>query len=235
MKQITFDIIRSTQTVARELIGTEKVMPYVVFAYRQWGGYGKHGRQWYSDQGNFTATFAVSLSKSEGVLQKLSMWVGLEIIRCLRSFLGNDLGLALKWPNDILMQGKKIGGVLIERLEEVWLIGVGVNLLHVPETVDAPYSVGSVRELSGRFIGPEVFLERLMRAFEKLDDHLEVLTLEQLRDLYRDNLQGLGRQVRVVTRRKVFDGVLKDIQLDGAAIVDVGDCEEKVYAADIFI
>lgn len=233
MKQICFDVLESTQTTARMLLDNESV-PYVVFTGRQTQGYGKYGRAWQSEIGNFTATFAMEIDV-DNVLQKLPMWLGLQIISCLNGLVEYDLDLKLKWPNDILLKGKKIGGILIERLGNVCLIGVGLNLKCVPRDLDAPYAVGSIWDETGVLVEPRLLLKEMLTVLAQAKTTLNKTRPGVIRDAYTRVLYGLGMPVKVVSRRRVFEGILKDIQIDGAAVVSVEDKEEKIYAADIFV
>lgn len=233
MKQIWFDKLESTQTTARQLLQTEK-MPYVVIAHHQTQGHGKYGRRWFSERGNFAATFVLDLY-GDNVIQKLPMWLGLKIIECLLGITGKRLNLKLKWPNDILLNTRKMGGILIERLEKGYLIGIGLNLAHAPKNQDMPYAVGSLLEEETVVVSPEAMLMALIDRLSEAKSTLSQLELGTLRNAYLDVLYGLGKMVQVKSRRQIFKGILKDIQWDGAAIVSVGDKDEKIYAADIFI
>lgn len=233
MKQLCFKKLESTQTTAREFLKVES-LPYVIFAENQTHGYGKYGRPWSFRQGNFAATFVVHLPVPDA-LQKLPMWVGLKIVEVLKEVCPSKVDLMLKWPNDILLNAKKIGGVLIERLENAYLIGVGLNLARSPHDMKIPYSVSSIREETGVSIPPKLLLSSLSKVFSHISTLLPVVQIDVLRGAYVGMLYGLNQPVQVVNRRQKFKGILKDIQTDGAAIVSVEDKIEKIYAADIFV
>lgn len=126
-KLLSFDKISSTQDYAHDLIARgEAHNKTIVTALAQSAGRGRYRRTWVSHHGNLYASF---IYKSPDRDPKLSYAVAVAIAETLIS-----LGLTpeIKWPNDVLIKGKKISGVLIEYSQNFVIIGVGINIKTCP-------------------------------------------------------------------------------------------------------
>ena len=126
-KLISFDKIPSTQDYAHDLIAngnaTDKT---VVVAMAQSAGRGRYKRTWVSHHGNLYASFIYKIDERD---PRLSYAIAVAIAETLISF---GLNPQIKWPNDILIDGKKISGVLIEYARNFVIIGIGINIKTCP-------------------------------------------------------------------------------------------------------
>ncbi|MDD9952550.1 MAG: biotin--[acetyl-CoA-carboxylase] ligase [Zetaproteobacteria bacterium] len=128
----------STNTEAFRCLAQGKQPPFAVLARRQSQGRGQQGRRWYSDQpGNLYLSIALPPAWCErAFLPFLSHFVGVEVVRVLQQMAG-ERTFVLKWPNDILLERKKCGGILVEskgtgaQLTQV-VVGIGLNLATAP-------------------------------------------------------------------------------------------------------
>ena len=141
IKVIKLKQVDSTSTYARnQLSKEEKPQAFVVIADEQSEGRGRIGRQWLSPKGNIYFTMAIPANKvSPNLLPKAPLYVAQAIAYSLLSEL--NLRVTVKWPNDLLFGGKKLGGILCETTTQASgfgsiLIGVGINLTHNPEVDD---------------------------------------------------------------------------------------------------
>lgn len=126
-KLISFDKIPSTQDYAHDLIAngnaTDKT---VVVAMAQSAGRGRYKRTWVSHHGNLYASFIYKIDERD---PRLSYAIAVTIAETLISF---GLNPQIKWPNDILIDGKKISGVLIEYARNFVIVGIGINIKTCP-------------------------------------------------------------------------------------------------------
>ena len=126
-KLISFDKIPSTQDYAHDLIAngnaTDKT---VVVAMAQSAGRGRYKRTWVSHHGNLYASFIYKIDERD---PRLSYAIAVAIAETLISF---GLNPQIKWPNDILIDGKKISGVLIEYARNFVIVGIGINIKTCP-------------------------------------------------------------------------------------------------------
>lgn len=103
---------------------------------RQTGGRGRAGRVWSDGFGNFMGSTAAVLRHSDGPPQTLALVAGVAAHRALMAVVPGLAGLALKWPNDLMVGAAKLGGILLERQGEVVVVGIGVNLAEAPAVAD---------------------------------------------------------------------------------------------------
>lgn len=126
-KLISFDKIASTQDYAHDLIAQKKASDKtVITALAQSAGRGRYKRKWVSHHGNLYASFIYRDTERD---PRLSYAVAVAIAETLISF---GLKPQIKWPNDILIDGKKISGILIEYAQNFVIVGIGINIKTCP-------------------------------------------------------------------------------------------------------
>jgi BirA family biotin operon repressor/biotin-[acetyl-CoA-carboxylase] ligase len=106
-------------------------------ADRQEGGRGRQGRPWVSPPGNLYASTLVRRMASDPPAPSLAMVAAVALDELLQAWLGPDR-LTIKWPNDLLVDGAKISGILLEGAADAVVVGIGVNLAYHPEAIDRP-------------------------------------------------------------------------------------------------
>ena len=234
MEKIIHDSIDSTQTDARlRIASTDR--PFVVMAHTQTNGYGKFKRAWESYSGNFLATFAIDLSIQHYDFGKIPMLVCIKLCELLSALSHSKAGFQVKWPNDILLNKKKIGGILIEKVDSTFLVGIGLNLRQSPEEGKVSYQASNVLAETGEQIDTIKILDELSEYFVQFVELLKECDAAELRQEYMTLLEGLGQTRKVVTRHETFFGQLRDINNDGALILDVDGDKKLIYSADVFI
>ena len=130
-KVISFDKIPSTQTTAQELIAARRVGDHsIVVAAAQSDGRGRFRRKWVSHHGNLYASFIYAAPERDA---RLSYAVALAVADTLFSF---GITPTIKWPNDILVDGKKISGILIEYYSRFVIVGIGINIATNPTVAE---------------------------------------------------------------------------------------------------
>ena len=136
----TYASLPSTNAEAMRLALAGEPAPFWVTAERQTAGRGRSGRAWVSEPGNLYASLAVRLTCQPGVLHQLTFVAAVAAVAAIRRSAAAPAGqlpLRLKWPNDILLDGAKLTGILPESTAQAGLvlavIGIGVNLAHAPD------------------------------------------------------------------------------------------------------
>ncbi len=158
-KLISFDKIPSTQTYAHELIASGGATDHTaILAEAQSAGRGRHRRKWVSHHGNLYVSFIYRCEERD---PRLSYCVAVAVAETLASF---GVRPMIKWPNDILIDSKKIAGILIEYSGPFVVVGIGINIKSNP-TVDA-YKTTKLDVYSVDVPKIEV-LNRLMKNLEK--------------------------------------------------------------------
>jgi BirA family biotin operon repressor/biotin-[acetyl-CoA-carboxylase] ligase len=130
-------------------------------ALEQTAGKGRQGRSWVTKSGNFFGSTLVTLTASDPPAQSLSLVAGLALIEALDAA-APGLALLLKWPNDLLLDGAKVAGILLERQGNRVVIGFGVNLAAAPQIEGR-----AAAHLGGR-IAPEAFAPILAESMARM-------------------------------------------------------------------
>lgn len=140
---LVFDSVDSTNSEAERQLNAERKTPFAVFANQQVKGRGRLGRKWHSPAtGNLYTSVAFRPDLPARELPIANLWFGLRVCQFLRKHTG--LSLLVKWPNDLLLEGKKVGGMLAEATIDVdcirsLVLGVGLNVnakkKHYPKTL----------------------------------------------------------------------------------------------------
>ena len=132
-KLISLDKIPSTQDVAHDLIAAGRAKDKtVITATVQTAGRGRYRRTWVSRAGNLYASFLYKIRKPN---PELSYAVAVAVAETLIHF---GVPTQIKWPNDVLVDGKKISGILIEYSNNFVIIGIGINVAHAPRLPGYP-------------------------------------------------------------------------------------------------
>lgn len=124
--------VDSTNSEAERLLATDQATPFVVIAGSQEKGRGRFGRRWHSpDAGNLYASFAFRPEMSPRQMPLITLWFGLSIAQCLNERFG--FPVRIKWPNDLLLDGRKVAGMLTEAridadMTRDLVFGLGVNI-----------------------------------------------------------------------------------------------------------
>jgi BirA family biotin operon repressor/biotin-[acetyl-CoA-carboxylase] ligase len=184
-----FDTIASTNVILGELLEQGHKPPIVAIATQQTAGRGQWGRTWYSPPGGLYLSVALDLSLSAQDIAHLTLWSAWGIAQALRKY---NIPVGLKWPNDLILNGRKLGGIKSEtriyqgRITQ-GIIGIGINWINeVPPTgislksfwnQDTAPSINSLEQLgaitlTGVFDGYEYYLSqgstRLLEAYLQL-------------------------------------------------------------------
>jgi BirA family transcriptional regulator, biotin operon repressor / biotin---[acetyl-CoA-carboxylase] ligase len=204
----------STQAVARRLLAEgEADIGDVVTADSQTAGRGRFGRTWISPFGGLYATVICPADP------RIALKAGLSVIRILQAA---SIPASIKWPNDILVDGKKLAGILIETIDTCALVGLGLNVLSSPldtSTCLAVYVEPGDREQWVRTIADEM----LASTDEPLD-------LEE----YRRACITLGHRVRVEMSggRTLVEGVAVDVDDTGRLVVSSTSGDLKISSGE---
>ncbi len=134
------DTLPSTQSHAVEQFKKNAILSGdVIFTQRQTSGVGRHGREWKAGEGNAFFSFLIKAPFKQKNLGQMALFSGLAIAQCLDALADLNANITLKWPNDVLLDGKKCAGILVQSLgsdpqddEQSILIGIGLNVMSAP-------------------------------------------------------------------------------------------------------
>ena len=225
------DTTSSTQDVARAEAERGGPVGTAVLAEEQTAGRGRLGRAWVSPAGkNIYVTLVMRPPAPK--LRVLSIVSPLAIAEVLE---GIGLTPRLKWPNDVLVGGRKIAGILIETelsgdAVKYALVGIGLNVnFDVEATPEIADIATSVRRELGRDASREELLAALLNAFEARYE--QALEGEAVFQAWRSRLETLGRRVRATLGERVEEGVAEDVDAEGNLLVRRDDGSLAVVEA----
>ncbi|MEA3008432.1 MAG: BirA family transcriptional regulator [Sphingomonadales bacterium] len=133
-------------------------------AERQSGGRGRQGREWHSPPGNLYASTLVRLRHADPPAPTLALVAAVALHEVATGFVAAGIPIEIKWPNDLLVAGAKLSGILLERIGDAIVVGFGVNLADHPEETARPaINMGML----GGVPDPARFLEALAASFAR--------------------------------------------------------------------
>ncbi len=136
-----FEYIDSTNTYLMQQVKSHAVSGWVCLAEEQTQGRGRLGRVWFSPRGaNIYCSMLWDVAQHD--VSALSIAVGVMVVKALQKY-GVKQALQLKWPNDIVFSGRKLGGILLERSGSFVVIGIGLNL-YLPDDMDVDLAASSI-------------------------------------------------------------------------------------------
>lgn len=233
------DEVGSTMEEAAR-IAPDLAGPCWILALRQTAGRGRRGRAWADPEGNFAASLVMRPEEEPGVVALRSFAAALALYDAVAAARGRAEGLALKWPNDVLLNGGKLAGILLEssgsgkRLSH-FAIGIGVNLRSCPETVE-PGAVPpvSLAGESGVAITPEGFLDLLAPAYATWETRFTTYGFAPLREAWLARAARLGEKVTARTSREAITGIFETVDEQGNLVLSTPKGRVAIAAAEVF-
>lgn len=236
MRFIHRETVGSTQDEARALYDQGERGPLWVVAEAQTKGRGRRARVWTSEKGNLFATglYPTRADAAQGALYGFA--TALAMAETVEHY-GVDADVTLKWPNDVLVGGAKISGILIEREPEALIVGTGLNLMsHPPDTpYPATHLLAEMRasdldDAEPPFTGAPAVGALLASNIVKWFRVLETDGFAPVRDAWLKRAHHLGKTVSVNSQT----GVFSNLALDGALCLTLADGKEtRVHAGDV--
>lgn len=239
---VYFDAIDTTngEALRRALAGEEGGL--WIWAGRQSLGRGRAGRSWRSPEGNLYASLLLRPRCSLDAAVGLSLAAGVAVYDAVQALADGRIArerLALKWPNDLLLDGGKLGGVLLESAKSsvqgtcIVVIGTGVNLVRHPDDAIRPATDLAAHGLS---VSSSTAFAALARA---TDDWLGVWRegrgFSEIRRAWLERAQGVGGEIAVRLGTEFIRGIFRGVDEDGALLLGVGEGgERRITAGDVF-
>ena len=247
-----------TQTIGRRILHYERVSSTmdeasaltekgaedgtVVVAEEQWAARGRFSRQWVSPEGNLS--LSIILKPQEASAGYISMLAGVAVVRAIGKT--TSLEARLKWPNDVLVGGKKLCGILVEPSYlagqmQYAIVGIGINVALDPSVMpDISQTATSLAIETGEQVERGPLLRNLLQEMDAL--YLELgRTFPQstdsgsedprLLDEYRSCLDTLGRNVEVAWQDDICRGFAEDVNEMGNLVLKLDNGETRVLSA----
>ena len=223
--------VDSSQRVAFELAEGGASDGTVVVADTQTAGRGRRGRVWRDAAGEGVLLSIVLRPRvSAADLPKLSFAAAVAVAEAIE--LTTGLHPRLKWPNDVLVNGRKLAGILLESrvvAEPIVIVGIGINLRQRTFPRALAGTATSIDLEGGRAVDREALLEALLDAFDRWRSRLESEGFAPLRERWLALADTIGREVTVGEHA----GVAVDLAGDGALVLRQGNALQHVFAGEV--
>jgi BirA family biotin operon repressor/biotin-[acetyl-CoA-carboxylase] ligase len=204
-----------------------------VRADTQSGGKGRSGRQWLSPPGNLYATTLVRLLQGDPPAPTLALVSAIALHETASAYAQNA-ALFLKWPNDLLHDGAKLAGILLERETDAVAVGFGINLAHHPDLPDRPPV--SFAALGIDAPSPDVFLIDLSESFARWLGKWRVEGVRLIRDQWLQRAHSVGTALSVRLPDQHVEGLFDGLDETGALRLRLAGGEVRVIqAGDVFL
>lgn len=230
-----YDLLPSTNAEARRRIATAQAMDGWIVARAQSAGRGRRGRTWISEEGNLFASRILEPRMPAFRAPELSFVASLATFDAVSAHLPlASATVTCKWPNDILINRRKVAGLLLESEgASGWVVvGIGVNVTSAPMDVEFPAT--SLHEHGSRAVALDI-LKSLASTFEHWYAIWREAGFAPIRDAWRQRAAGLGEAIRVRLETREFTGTFMDIDETGALLVRLSEGTiERVAAGDVF-
>jgi BirA family transcriptional regulator, biotin operon repressor / biotin---[acetyl-CoA-carboxylase] ligase len=234
---IFYATIGSTNDAARQAGGPGVAETIVVWALEQTAGRGRRGRLWLSPLGNLYASFALRPDFPAAAAPQLGFVAALAVGDTLAAVIP-ACRIAYKWPNDVMIAGCKIAGILVESetaegggLATV-VVGIGINLAVAPVATETPAT--SVAALGCAAPAPGLILEGLAGHFDVWLQRWRAAGFAPVRSAWRAAAATLGQPIRVKFERAELHGRFHDIDRDGSLLLETEDGMRRISAGEVF-
>tara|TARA_B100000586_G_scaffold231862_1_gene181026 strand:- start:4242 stop:4997 length:756 start_codon:yes stop_codon:yes gene_type:complete len=193
-KILFYDTVISTMDLAKKLIGNVDDIGTIIVAQNQTHGRGSNNRKWISNGGD--ALFSFILKFSIKHIHLLALTTSYSIMQIIKP--ETKLSLQIKWPNDVLVDEKKISGVLVNNFvnnsDEIWaVVGVGINVNSNPENIsDLIFPATSMKNLTNRKFNVKNLIEKFSERFNK--DYLNLISNDNFYQEIESHLYSIGQE-----------------------------------------
>ena len=249
----SFDIKLNTDIIGRNFVYTEEIDSTnsfllnkankfntdgtVILAEKQNKGHGRKDRVWYSTKEQ-NLTFSILITNKEFLKDKfnlLNFSASLSVALAIENLF--QLRTELKWPNDILVNGKKIAGILLESISqgskiEKLVIGIGLNVNQVMFQGNFNVPPTSIKSELNEPVDRERLLAELLNVFEELLEKVKNSPVELMKD-WKARCRLIGEKISIVENDKVKYGIFDDLDDDGFLLLKNKGKIEKIHFGDV--
>ncbi len=230
------DSVDSTLSEAARLV-PEMTGPMWILGLEQTAARGRRGRVWSTPRGNFAGTLIMAQREPPAQAALRSFVSSLALWRSFVAVTGREDDFALKWPNDVLLRGGKVAGILLESIGDHLAVGIGVNLATAPppEAVE-PGAVMpvSLKSAYGIDVAPEYFLDILAVEYARLESDFVTYGFAPIREAWLGRAARLGEVITARTIRDETVGVFEDVDSAGSLILGTAKGRVAITAADVY-
>lgn len=233
--------VDSTNAEAARIAGS-LAGPEWVLALNQTASRGRRGRAWSFPKGNFAGTLVLHPRETPDIVALRSFVASLALYDAFIACGVQAHSLALKWPNDVLLNGGKVAGILLESIGagsgvSHLAIGIGVNLADAPTLAEVEAQAlrpVSLLSETGVAIPPEEFLDLLASAYARLESQFTTLGFAPIREAWLARAAKLGEVITARTMNSETTGTFETVDAQGNLVLKTSQSRVAIAAADVF-
>ncbi len=220
-KIVHFESVDSTNKIGRELAlkGNDK---FLVIAEKQHSGRGRFKRKWYSNTGGLYISIGMNINSFDFPPQLLSIVCAMSVIEAIKK---RDILPTFKWPNDVLINEKKISGILLELINNIAICGIGINVNNCLDEISLLAT--SMNEETGIKYSIEGMIIDIINNLEKIKNDKELIYN------FLKNSDMNGKNVTVNTINKCIKGKVKGISDNGELVIETENGSMNIIEGDI--
>jgi BirA family biotin operon repressor/biotin-[acetyl-CoA-carboxylase] ligase len=241
---LAYECVDSTNEEAKRLAEGGAAHGAVIWAKEQTAGRGRLKRQWVSKAGNLYVSFLLAPKCSLADAAQLSFVAAISAVEALQPLLLSDGQFSCKWPNDILLGDKKLGGILLESFAtqpednkskpKQWVVaGVGLNIDSYPK--DTLYPATCLKEAGVELVSAKIVLTRFIERFMDNYDSWMREGFEPVRQTWLNHAYGIGKRVDIATGSDVICGTFEGMSVKGEMLVRTEAGQDiTINSGDVF-
>jgi BirA family biotin operon repressor/biotin-[acetyl-CoA-carboxylase] ligase len=233
-----YDRVGSTNDEAKALARAGAPAGTLVWAREQTAGRGRRGRFWSSPPGNLYLSLVARPQSVSARAAQLGFVAALALGDALAPLVGAAAELRYKWPNDMLINRRKVAGILLESetsaggAVDFVVIGVGVNLISTPREAEYPATSLAAEGIAG--VDAPALLGAFAREIARWTRRWEEDGFAPVRAAWLARASGLGEAIRVRLDRATIEGRFLDLDADGALLLDTPQGPRHIAAGEVF-
>lgn len=235
------EIVKSTNIDAKEWAENDAQHGSLVVAKIQTAGRGRRNRQWQSVEGGIWFSIILKLEIAPSQVQPVTLAAAMAVSQAI---MGNckEASPKIKWPNDILVNGKKVCGILTEFIGDIdelryLIVGIGINNFY-----DASQFEEQLQSTATTLKSENIIINSSKLIANARDNLLSITkqwcdtnSTKHIIDFYRENMAYKNKEVMISNNVEGFSGTLKDIDGNGALIISTAEGEKKIISGEISV
>lgn len=236
---VALDSVDSTSEEAKRRAAAGAADSTVVWALEQSAGKGRMGRNWVSDRGNLYASVLLRPNCQPEQVTDFTFIAANAVAEAVAALLPNA-EVSCKWPNDILVNGRKVAGILLESeldpsgTVDLLVIGIGINVHHHPDDDRVQFPATDLNAAGAPEVRVGGVLEGLCAALQRHRKAWERSGFAPVREVWMARAYGLNEAIEVRLPDRTAQGTFTDLDGTGALILEKDGTEERILAGDVF-
>ncbi len=228
-----FEQVESTNSLALSLARTYQIdHNHIILTDSQTGGKGRMGRSWASPVGNLYFSLALKPQKSIATNSQLSFVAAVAMGLAIAEFSKDAKEINYKWPNDILLEGRKVAGILLESDADFVILGIGINIKSHPEQTSYPACNldGQGFEITDKINLLEKFLDNFSNLYQKWLD----FGFTPIRNLWLERAFNLNQEIAVNLPNQSLRGIFRNLDEQGNLLLEINNQIQLIASGEVF-